>query len=126
MTKLNALNNYFEEANWVQCFNHTLQLSAKTLLAPFNTAISGNVTHNDKVSEKDSNNELLPEVGQDDGDSDGDNDDDDDDDEEEEEEEEEECNDGDDGIDELQELSPNEWVWIMESTTVVCVTVTKV
>jgi hypothetical protein len=43
-TKLDALNNSFEEANRVRCFNHTLQLSAKALLAPFNTAISGKAT----------------------------------------------------------------------------------
>ena len=40
MTKLAALDNLFEEANHVWCFNHRLQLSAKALLAPFNTAIS--------------------------------------------------------------------------------------
>ena len=39
-TKLAALNNSFEEANCVWCFNHTLQLSTKALLVPFNTAIS--------------------------------------------------------------------------------------
>lgn len=39
-TKRAALDNSFEEANHVQCFNHTLQLSTKALLASFNTAIS--------------------------------------------------------------------------------------
>ena len=31
-TKLGALDNSFNEANRVRCFNHTLQLSAKALL----------------------------------------------------------------------------------------------
>jgi|SRR5882762_6714923 len=121
-TKLNTLNNSFEEANWVRCFNHTLQLSAKTLLVPFNTAISRNVTRDDEVPKEDSDHELLPEVEQDDGDGENDNN-------EEEEEEEEEGNDDDDddnGIDELQELSHNERVRIVENTAVVHATVTKV
>lgn len=40
--KLNTLDNSFEESNHIRCFNHTMQLSAKTLLAPFNTALSKN------------------------------------------------------------------------------------
>ena len=39
-TKLDALPNSFEEENRVRCFNHTMQLSAKSLLAPLNPAIS--------------------------------------------------------------------------------------
>jgi hypothetical protein len=116
-TKLDALNNSFEEANRVRCFNHTLQLSAKSLLAPFNTAISGKAT-DDEVPEEDSDDESLPEVEQ--GNDHGDDDDDD------EEDEEEGNDDEDDGVDELQELSQNEWVWIMESMAVVHTTVTKV
>jgi hypothetical protein len=97
-TKLNTLNNSFEEANRVRCFNHTLQLSAKALLAPFNTAISRNAIGDDEVPEEDSDNELLPEVGQDNGDGDGEGDDDNDD-------KEEGNDDEDDSIDELQDLS---------------------
>jgi hypothetical protein len=44
MTKLDSLNNSFEAANCVCCFNHTLQLSTKALLAPFNPAISCKAT----------------------------------------------------------------------------------
>jgi hypothetical protein len=33
-------NNSYEEDNHIRCFNHTVQLSAKTLLAPFNPALS--------------------------------------------------------------------------------------
>ena len=35
---LAGLPNAFEEPNRVQCFNHTLQLSAKALLKPFHSA----------------------------------------------------------------------------------------
>jgi hypothetical protein len=120
-TKLDALNNSFEEANQVQCFNHTLQLSAKALLVPSNTAISRNVIGDDEVPEEDSDNELLPEVGQDDGDGDGEGDNNNDN-----EEEEEGNDDKDDGINELQDLSQNERVQILQSTAVVRVMVTKV
>jgi len=116
-TKLDALNNSFEEANRVRCFNHTLQLSAKSLLAPFNKAISGKAT-DDEVPEEDSDDESLPEVEQDNDHGDDDDDD--------EEDEEEGNDDEDDGVDELQELSQNERVRIMESTAVVRTTVTKV
>ena len=34
------MNNSFNEENHVQCFNHTIQLSAVTLLKPFNTVLS--------------------------------------------------------------------------------------
>jgi hypothetical protein len=37
--ELAAMENSFEETNHVQCFNHTLQLSAKALLRPFNPAL---------------------------------------------------------------------------------------
>jgi hypothetical protein len=36
-THLDKLPNSFEELNRVRCFNHTLQLSAKALLRPFNS-----------------------------------------------------------------------------------------
>jgi len=39
-THLDGMSNAFDETNRVRCFNHTLQLSAKTLLRPFNIGIS--------------------------------------------------------------------------------------
>jgi hypothetical protein len=36
---LAGMANSYDEVNRVRCFNHTLQLSAKTLLRPFNTAL---------------------------------------------------------------------------------------
>ena len=60
-TKLNALPNSFEEENRVRCFNHTLQLSAKSLLAPLNPAISQKATQDDKMLDEGDDNQLLPE-----------------------------------------------------------------
>ena len=110
MTKLAALDNSFEEANHVQCFNHTLQLSAKALLAPFNTAISQAAVQDDKMPEDDGD-ELILE----------DNIYDDDDDSEEDVNEEDE----DDGIDELEDMSDVEWESVLDSTAEVHETVTK-
>ena len=36
---LTAMDNSFEEEHHVRCFNHTLQLSAKALMRPFNPAL---------------------------------------------------------------------------------------
>ena len=114
--KLDALDNSFEEANRARCFNHTLQLSAKTLLAPFNTAISGKAK-DDGLPEGDDNDndndQLLLELEEEVDDAEegvGDID----------------MDDEDDGINELQELSENEREQVLEDTTVVRETVTKV
>ena len=39
-TDLSGMNNTFEEGNRVRCFNHTLQLSAMTLIRPFNAGMT--------------------------------------------------------------------------------------
>ena len=54
-------NNSYEEHNHVCCFNHTVQLSAKTLLAPFNPALSSSAPLADA---EDNNTDLdeLPEL----------------------------------------------------------------
>ena len=88
----------------------------KTLLAPFNTAISGT------VSEEDHYDELLPEVEQynegDNNSNDNSNCDEDD---------KEEGNDYEDNsVDKLQELSQDKQLQIMESMADVCATVIKV
>ncbi|GBE82246.1 hypothetical protein SCP_0406300 [Sparassis crispa] len=69
-TELAKLPNSFEEVHRVRCFNHTLQLSAKSLLKPFNAALA-------KLSDlQDDTPDDLPDLlGPDD---DGDDDDDDD------------------------------------------------
>jgi hypothetical protein len=52
---LAQMENTFEEANRVRCFNHTLQLSAKTLLKPFNMGMSS-TNANTVMEEEESNN----------------------------------------------------------------------
>ena len=58
-TKLDQLDNTFEEENRARCFNHTLQLSAKALLKPFNIGLSGNVTDDDDHSTQDDNGDSA-------------------------------------------------------------------
>ena len=117
--KLDAMDNSFEKTNRAQCFNHTLQLSAKTLLAPFNTAISINAVQDDELLEDDGDG-LMAEDEEDDelagkdgieGDVEGNV---------------EEKDDADDGINEIEELSEDEREQVLESTAVVREMVTKV
>jgi hypothetical protein len=108
-TKLGALDNSFEEENRVRCFNHTLQLSAKSLLAPFNTAISQKAAQDDEMPEEDDIDNLMPEDDDDDS-----------------EEDVEDNDDEDDGINELEELNENERAQVLENTAEVRKTVTKV
>ena len=98
-TKLDSLNNSFEAANHVQCFNHTFQLSMKVLLAPFNPAISCKATQDD--SEDDGEEDVEEDVDEKDDDED-------------------------DEISELGELSEDEWAQVLEDTAGVHETVIKV
>src|SRR5882762_8050502 len=52
-TRLHKLNNSFNKENHVRCFNHTLQLSTKTLLKPFNIALAGKGMDNDDGNDDD-------------------------------------------------------------------------
>ena len=110
-TKLDSLNNSFNEENRVWCFNHTIQLSATTLLKPFNMALSRKAADEVEVSEEDAKEELVLEIKEEDKDEGEDDDDQDD---------------KDDGIGKLQELTESEWEQVLENTAVVCQTVTKV
>ena len=56
--------NSFDVANRVRCFNHTLQLSAKTLLRPFNAGL-GKTTEDSNDNDTD---DLLDEELDDDND----------------------------------------------------------
>ena len=112
MTKLNALPNIFQEENCVQCFNHTIQLSTKSLLAPLNQAISQKATQDDEMLEED-DDQLLPEDSAED-------------DEDNEEEDIKERDDEDDSINKLEELSEDEQVQVLEDTADIHNTVTKV
>ena len=77
---LTKLPNMFEEINCVHCFNHTLQLSAKTLLKPFNVTLAdgrNNHAEDNVLDLEEVNNEGSVEDGSED-DDDGDDDCDDD------------------------------------------------
>jgi len=104
-TKLDQLDNHFKEENWVWCFNHTLQLSAKALLKPFNIGLSGKVMDDD-------NDPAMVMDGGDEGDEEEQANDDDD--------------DEDDNIDELEELNKDEQNQVLQETAVVHETITKV
>jgi len=117
--KLHQLDNSFDDSNQVRCFNHTLQLSAKSLLTPFNTALSGKPADEDDVTALYSDNdEMIPQ------------DDDDailgDDEEEEGEENDLEDDVEDDNVDELEALSEEERDRVVNETTIIRAAVTKV
>jgi hypothetical protein len=109
---LAEMPNSFELKNCVRCFNHTLQLSAKTLLRPFNAGL-GKATEDGTCDDVD---DLLS-LGVDDDD---------------EEDEDEDLpvildeDDVDDGIDELDALDADSREAIMNDTAAVRETVTKV
>jgi len=109
-TKLDQLDNTFNKENRVRCFNHTLQLSAKALLKPFNTGLSGKATDDDETQDPDDNPEMFEE-DEDEGD-------------EEEQPDEEDVED--DNIDELEELSQSEQNRVLQETADVRETVSKV
>ena len=50
MMKLDKLDNSFNKENHVCCFNHMMQLSAKALLKPFTSGLSGKQTNNDEMA----------------------------------------------------------------------------
>jgi hypothetical protein len=114
-TKLDKLDNSFNKENRVRCFNHIIQLSAKALLKPFNTALSGK-DGGDEMPTQDENDESNPQVILEDEGEDEDG------------EEEADIEDDveDDDVDELQELSEEERTRVLEETAVVRETVTKV
>ena len=111
-TELDQLDNTFEKENRVRCFNHTLQLSAKALLKPFNIGLSGKATDDDDELTQDDDNDLaMVENDEDEGN---------------EEEQADEDDDDDDNIDELEKLSEDEQNRVLQETTVVRETITKV
>jgi hypothetical protein len=116
-TKLSSFDNSFKEEYRARCFNHTTQLSAKTLLKPFNTALSGGAA--DEVDMTDEDDDLPILEADEDGEEERDED-------EDEAEEDEDQDDEDDGIDELETLSEEERTQVLEDTAAVRATVTKV
>jgi hypothetical protein len=118
-SKLSTLENSFEEENRVRCFNHTIQLSAKALLTPFNAALSRKGREDSPEIAADSTDDIII-LGADQEDEDDADDADDED------EDVEDRDDEDDDIDELQELSEGERDQMLEDTAVVRETVSKV
>ena len=59
------MKNAFEEANHACCFNHMLQLSAKTLLRPFNVGMSPMNPASEEEESGDLNNEILTLLNED-------------------------------------------------------------
>ena len=113
-TELDKMDNSFNKENRVRCFNHTLQLSAKSLLKPFNTALSGKAADDDNDVTDPYNDQGIPAI-----------------DEEEDWGDEPDLEDLEDDIDdedrdELQALSEDEQEQVLEETAVVRETVTKV
>jgi len=118
-TKLHTLDNSFDKENRVRCFNHTIQLSAKSLLKPFNTALSWTSADNDMAAAfgEDINDQWIDQGDEGEGDESEEGD-------EGEGEVEEDVED--DNIDKLQELSEDARKELQEETAAVRETVTKV
>jgi len=117
-TQLASFANSFEEYNRVRCFNHTVQLSAKELLKPFNAGMSGKLWKN-----LNDGGEVEAKVDNGDGEDEDDEDDD-------EEDKDDDSENGDDDpvddIDEIDEMSDDERFEIETNTGIVRETVTKV
>jgi len=110
---LSTHNNSFDKANRVRCFNHILQLSAKTFLKPFNPGLGAAAS--EEVDEDGEGNNLNTEefsaVQED---------------EDEEEEDGGTADDKDDDIDETDSVEDEECETLLADTVSVRETVTKV
>lgn len=119
-TTLSNLKNSFHEVNRVHCFNHTLQLSAHTLIKPFNSGMKDKKTNdnNDTDSKKDDTDDpempALEDFEDDNNNIEGT------------EENGEELDDPQDDLDELKELTDDEREALLENTAIVRNAVTKV
>jgi len=100
--KLASLNNSFEMANRVRCFNHTLQLAAKALLKPFAAALSSDEEADGPLLLLDDDIDLEAGSAESDGD------------------------DADDNIDELEMLSDVGHEILISDTAAVKATIAKV
>jgi len=120
--ELAKLPNTFEETNHVCCFNHTLQLSAKTLLKPFNVTLAdgrNDCTEYNVLELEEVDNEESVEDGSKDDEDDNDNCDDDSD------PDSALDFDAEDGVDELEILPSGERADVLEQTSNIRDTVTK-
>jgi hypothetical protein len=117
-TKLDSFDNSFKEEYRVWCFNHTLQLSAKTLLRPFNTALSREAADDVDITDEDDDDPPILEADKEGEEEEDEN--------ENENEEDKDKDEEDDGIDELETLNKEERTQVLEDTAAVRATVTKV
>ena len=62
---LDRLPNSFEDVNQVRCFNHTMQLSAKALLKPFNSMASGRDPDDSEIPSDNDNSPVLEHISDD-------------------------------------------------------------
>jgi hypothetical protein len=108
--ELDKLDNSFDADNRVRCFNHTIQLSAKALVQPFNPGMGKEKSADDD----DSGNGLAVVAPKLDDNNDVDAD------------REDEEADGDDGIDEIEALSELDKEMLLEDTAVIREAVSKV
>ena len=120
------MDNAFEEVNRACCFNHMLQLSAKTLLKPFNAGMSSTkpTSEEEEFGGLDDEIPLLDDDAL--GDSEGDDNDSDEDGGEYPNGDGEPGDANDDEIDELSQLDELECDKILMNTAVIQQTVTKV
>lgn len=109
-TALDLLANSFDEVNRVRCFHHTLQLSAHTLIRPFNTGMTTKKADNNEDSDEVEMDEMPPSEDMFDGD---------DEDEERQCEEGEDVDDPQDEVDELSTLTEAEEEAVLKDTAVV-------
>jgi hypothetical protein len=65
-TCLDDMPNAFEEVHRVRCFNHTLQLSAKALLKPFNAGLSSDPKADELLNDAGNADACLDELEDDD------------------------------------------------------------
>jgi hypothetical protein len=119
---MDAQSNLFKKENCVRCFNHTVQLSGKALISPFNAGM-GSVPDDELTgamgSDANSDNDAEDETG------DLEDDDDEDDEAGMDAEADEMGDDPDNNIDELKQLDEDERSRILEDTSVVRVSVSK-
>lgn len=104
-------DNSFDKTNHVRCFNHTLQLSAKTFLKPFNPGLGSAAPEVDEVDE-DNNGKEFSAVQEDEVEEDNDD--------------EGTANKEDDSDDETESVEDEECETLTADTVVVRETVTKV
>src|SRR5271154_2741054 len=65
-TCLDDMPNAFDEVHRVRCFNHTLQLSAKALLKPFNAGMSSNAKEDELLDDAGNADVCFDELEDDD------------------------------------------------------------